>query len=414
MNYKTRIIFRISLFIQITIFITGISSSQKIFAQEKINVQKISITQAVETALANNPDLQNAQLSIKESKLAKKGVLNFEPTQFNYHHGQINSMLIDQSFEIDQNFGSILTHFKNGKYLNEKIALSETEYTIAEKQVTVLVKKAYLKWVFIINQYKIKQQKADLLKEFVRITQLKYNLGESNVLEQIIAETEYASVNNEIQKIKEELMIAENNLKQIMNKEGDYIPESDSLEIISLNPSTDTDERFSSAILLNYYNNLYLIEQAKLNIERSKFFPEISAGYFNQEINNTPGFNGWSIGVSFPVWFIPQNVSVQQAKIESEKALNTLEYQKFNIEKEIENLVIKLDQLQNNLIYYHENALIKADALITMATLQFEKEDIEYFEFLESIKTALDIKLNYLNTLFEYNITAVDLEFYIK
>lgn len=406
---------KIPRFVKTIILFIGLSTPMLLTAQENKNdVQKISMNQAVEMALTNNPDLQNAQLSVKASKLAKQGAINFEPTQFTYQNGQINSALIDQSFDISQNFGSILTHFQTGKYINQKLALSETEYTLAVKQVTAQTKTAYLRWVFLLNQYKIKLQEADLFKEFVRIAQLKYSLGESKILEQIIAETEYASIKNELQKIKEELMIAENNLKQVMNLDGNFIPESDSLEIITLIPSGDSLERFSASVLVSYYDNLYQIEKAKHNIERSNYFPAISAGYFNQEIDNQPGFTGWSIGVSFPLWFLPQNASVQQAKIESEKAYNILEYQKFNIEKEIENLVLQLDQLQNNLIYYHENALIKAEVLINTAKLQFEKEDIEYFEFLQSIKTALEIKLNYLNTLFDYNKTAIELEFYIK
>jgi len=369
---------------------------------------------AVETSIANNPKLQNAQLSIKASRVAKQGILNFEPTQFSYQKGQMNSTLIDQSFEITQDFGSVLTHYQTGKFLNQQLKLSETEYSITVKQITVETKTAFLKWVYLINQYKIKQQEGELFEEFARIAELKYKLGETKILEQIIAETEYASIKNELQKIKEELMIAENNLKQLMNTDGDFIPESDSLEIIALIPSNNQTERFSNSILVNYFDNLYQIEKAKHNIEQSRYFPSISAGYFNQEIDNEKGFTGWSIGVSVPLWFLPQNANVQKAKIEKEKAFNILEYQKFNVEKEIENLVIQLDQLQNNLIYYHENALQKADILIHTAQLQFEKEDIEYFEYLQSIKTALDIKMNYLNTLFNYNKTAIELEFYIK
>ncbi len=105
---------------------------------------------------------------------------------------------------------------------------------------------------------------------------------------------------------------------------------------------------------------------------------------------------------------------MQEAKIGKEKAINTFEYQKFNLEKEIENLVIHLDQIQNDLIYYHESALKKAALLTNTAQIQFEKEEIEYLEFLQSIKAAQEIKLGYSETLYNYNITAIKLEFYIK
>ena len=77
-------------------------------------------------------------------------------------------------------------------------------------------------------------------------------------------------------------------------------------------------------------------------------------------------------------------------------------------------MVIHLDQIQNDLIYYHENALKKAALLKITAQTQFEKEEIEYMEYLQSIKAAQEINLGYLETLYNYNETAIKLELYTK
>lgn len=391
-------------------FIAGSTYS---FAQEQ-ETQKLSLDQAIDYAIKNNPAIQNAALNIESSKKQKQGILNFDPTEFSYQKGQINSDIIDYSFEINQNFGSLLTHYQTGKLVNQNISLSEKEFTITNKEIVAQTKIAWYKWIYLINQYQIKQEQANLYKEFMRIAQLKHELGESNLLEQIFAETEYASSKNDLLKQMEQLIIAENNLKQIMNLDGDFIPESDSLFIYELPAGTNPNERFSSSVLSGYYENLYNIENVKYNIERSRFFPEISAGYFNQQIDNVGGFSGWSVGIAVPLWFLPQNSKVQIAKIEKEKAMNTFEYQKFNIEKEIENLVIQLDQLQNDLIYYNENALKKARLLRLTAQVQFEKEEIEYQEFMQSIRAAYDIDLAYLETLYNYNTIAIKLEFFTQ
>ncbi len=401
----------IILFLLLSFFYSILNSYSQ---NPNFETSKLTINQAVEFASKNNPVLKNAQLSIEAAKSTKLGIVNFPSTEFTYRQGQMYSANIDHSFEINQNFGSVLTHLQNSKFTNHQINLSEINYRIVKKEIIAQTKISFYKWIYLINQFKIKQEQARLYKEFVRIAQLKYELGESSLLEQTLVETEYAASKNSLLKITEELIIAENKLKQIMNIDGDFIPESDSLVIYQLPAGTDPNNRFSSTILLDYYKNLYNTENIKYNIERSKYFPEISAGYFNQQINNINGFSGWNVGIRFPLWFLPQNAKVQEAKIGKEKALNTFEYQKFNLEKEIENLVIHLDQIQNDLIYYHENALKKADLLISTASSQFEKEEIEYFEFLQSITTAQNIKLEYLNSLFRYNETAIKLEFYTK
>jgi len=394
--------------------LTGTLTSFSQEAEDADGIQKISIDQAVELALENNPTIKNARLSVTSAKKQKQGILNFQPTEFSYQKGQINSELIDYSFEINQNFGSLLAHFQSGKLVKENIKLSEKELQITAKNIAAETKIAWYQWVLLINKQKIKQQQADLYQEFVRIAQLKYELGESNLLEQTMAETEYASTKNELLKITEQLIIAENQLKQIMHIDGNLLPENDSLAIYKLPPATSSDERFSSSVLVDYYENLYRIENAKYNLERSRYFPEISAGYFNQQIDRVDGFSGWNIGLSMPIWFLPQNAKVQEAKIESQKAQNNLEYQQFNLEKEIENLVLQLDQIQNDLQYYHESALKKAAILRNTARSKFEKEEINYMEFIQSIKTAQEISLGYLETLYQYNKTAIKLEFYTQ
>ncbi|OFX88088.1 MAG: multidrug transporter AcrB [Bacteroidetes bacterium GWF2_33_16] len=418
MVFNTKHKFKLSRFSKMikTILLLGIvGASSSLYAQEgNSETQNITIDQAVEMALTNNPVLKNAGLSIQSAKKGKQAILNFAPTEFSYQKGQMNSKLIDHSWEINQNFGSLLTHYQTSKFVNQNIALSHTEFEIAKKEITVQTKIAWFNWIHLINQFKIKQEQVSLFSEFVRIAQLKYKMGETNLLEQTLAETEFAKSKNELQKINEQLLIAENNLKQIMNSEGDFLPASDSMYIYQLPAVQKDSERFDNSIITDFYQNKYNLENTKYNLERSKYFPEISAGYFSQQIDQVSGFTGWSIGISVPLWFLPQNSSVQQAKIEKEKAFNTLEYQRFNLSKEIENLVIQLDQLQNDLIYYYENALKKAEVLSQTAQIQFEKEEIEYFEFLQSIKTAQDIKSEYLTTLYNYNKTAIELEFYTK
>ncbi|HYX09276.1 MAG TPA: TolC family protein, partial [Bacteroidales bacterium] len=174
----------------------------------------------------------------------------------------------------------------------------------------------------------------------------------------------------------------------------------------------DSLQRFPGILLSQYYKNNMELKQANLQMEKSRFFPELSAGYFNQDIKPNTGLNGWMVGISVPLWFLPQNARIQQAKVDYQIAGNEYRYQQFNINKEIENLLTELNKYYNQISYYEQDALVQADLLIKTATTQFEKESIEYFEYIQSIATAIQIKLDYLNVLNNYNQTAVQLEFY--
>ncbi|HJX72160.1 MAG TPA: TolC family protein, partial [Bacteroidales bacterium] len=139
---------------------------------------------------------------------------------------------------------------------------------------------------------------------------------------------------------------------------------------------------------------------------------EISAGYFYQDVGEFKGLNGWQIGLAFPLWFLPGNSEIKQAKINRDMALNTFEHQKFIIEKDIENLLFDLNKYFKQIEFFKRYALVQADALIKTARIQFEKEEIEYPEFIQGISAGLNLKLEYFETINKYNQTAIQLEIY--
>ncbi|MCS3025223.1 TolC family protein [Bacteroides xylanisolvens] len=57
-----------------------------------------------------------------------------------------------------------------------------------------------------------------------------------------------------------------------------------------------------------------------LRVEQSHFFPEISVGYTRQDILPLKNLNAWMIGVSFPIYFLPQKSKVKQARLTATSA----------------------------------------------------------------------------------------------
>jgi cobalt-zinc-cadmium resistance protein CzcA len=149
-------------------------------------------------------------------------------------------------------------------------------------------------------------------------------------------------------------------------------------------------------------------------LERSKFSPELYAGYFNHEIGKVKGFEGFRVGVSFPLWFLPQKAKTTEARINFSMAQNDYEYQKFSIQKTIENLKIQLDKLFVQISYFRENALNQADLLLKNDWVKFTNQEIKYHEYLLSVGTSFKIKLDYLESLRQYNLAAFQLEYYLN
>ncbi len=394
----------------IVLFLLGLSPLS-VNAQNQPAFQKLTMQQAVENGLNNNPQLKNAELEIKFAKTEKGEIIDFSPTEFNYQYGEINSSIKDKYWDINQNVGSLITPIYKSKYVKNNIELQTLNYNLAKNRLSAEIKTAYNNWIYSHDRLNLLFEEKNIYSDFIRISELHYKLGETDLLAKTIAQTRFAEVNNKYLQAQEDLSIAENKLKQIIFIEGDLVPETEELVIYEISKNENPDSLNST---LNYYKKNIDVMVAKTQVEKSKFFPTLSAGYFNQEIDGNSGFTGWKAGLTFPLFFFNQNTQISKSKINQEIASNEFYHNQISIKKEIENLKIQLDKYFNQINYYKDNALKQADLLIKTANIKFEKEDIEYFEYLQSISTALEIKLNYIETIKSYNETAIQLEYYLN
>lgn len=390
------------------LFLALTASSQQ--SQPKV----LTLDDAVNLALSNHPIAKNASLNVDAAKTGKNRAFTLESTEFAWEHGQINSPEKDDRFSITQNLGSPLTHYQRGRWYRNELELSQVSQKITQKQLISGVKEAYFRWVHQISINNLIQQQAELYEEFFRIAQLNFELGESNLLEKTMAETKYAESQRKLLTSQEQLKIAVNYLNRFIYSEEPYQPGIQELDLYSIKFPADQTDKFYPFTFKDYFQKQVNQKTIALGLEKSYFFPEISAGYFHQSIQPLKNMKGFQIGLSVPLWFPPQAAKVKEARINQEIAVNEATLRTYELEQTIDDLKIKLDQEFINVIYFRENALAQADLLLRMATLKLQKEEIEYTEYLQSITEAMKIKEEYLNSILNYNLTAIELEYYLN
>jgi hypothetical protein len=77
-----------------------------------------------------------------------------------------------------------------------------------------------------------------------------------------------------------------------------------------------------------------------------------------------------------------------------------------------ENLEFELNKYFKKILYFQQFELVRADILIRINQIRFEKEDIDYAEWVQNANEGFLIRLEYLQTLNIYNQTAIQLELY--
>jgi cobalt-zinc-cadmium resistance protein CzcA len=334
-----------------------------------------------------------------------------DPTEFRYTYGQINTGADDRFIEIDQNFGSILTHIQHSGFVNQQIETMQSNLLLTQAGLDRRVKAIYQFWVFNHSLLQLVQREKLFYEEFLKVANARYNGGESSLLEKSLVETRYAVVLSEWKETERTYNESENLLKQVLQVTDTIFSPESGLEKYPMIPSGMPAKQ---SLIGSYYEDLYNLEQANLKMEKSRFFPGLSAGYFNQSIDRVNGFSGFRLGMTFPLWFVPQGGRISQARLKAEIAQNEMEMQSHRQGLRIQNLQKQLQNYDQQLLYYEETAMKSSETLINTARLQFEKQDIEYFEFIQSISVALDINRAYLEQINRYNQTAIELEYLMK
>jgi cobalt-zinc-cadmium resistance protein CzcA len=61
--------------------------------------------------------------------------------------------------------------------------------------------------------------------------------------------------------------------------------------------------------------------------------------------------------------------------------------------------------------FYQKKGLSQSDLIIQYAEKSYKEGEIGYIELLQNISQALDIRFNYLDTLYQFNQTSINLEY---
>ena len=153
-------------------------------------------------------------------------------------------------------------------------------------------------------------------------------------------------------------------------------------------------------------------KKAVLQVERSRFFPELSVGYVRQKIAPLSGLNSWMVGVSFPVLFFPQQSRAKQARIDAYIARTEAEANTRQLSNKVDELQTMLRCQGESIRYYTTGALPEADALIKSAEIQFKESETDIMQFVQSLNSAREIRKGYIEAVYNYNISALELDLY--
>ncbi len=387
------------------------------------STQKMSIEQVMETALKNNAKLKTANYEIDYSKAIKPTAFDIGKTNAVLMYGQYNSINMDNNITVTQNI-SFPTVFSNQYKLNDALVKSnELKLQIAQNELIYEVKMAYFGLLYLQSERKLLTLQDSIYSNFYKAAELRLKTGESNLLEKTTAETQLMEAKNTLMQNQANLEIYQMVLKNLTNTKASVQTAENDLRKEPLTLSTDSAS-IEKNPQLAYLKQQIDISNKQKQLETAKVLPDFSIGYFNQTligpqtINGTDRyfspsyrFTGVQLGVSIPIWFVPQTAKVKAASINQQVIKSNYEQNQLTVQSQYNQSIQDYLKNKNTLEYYEKNALPNAELIIKQSDKAYKNGEIGYMEYLLSLKNALGIKTNHLKSLYQYNQSIFMLEF---
>ena len=375
-------------------------------------VRTVSLDEAISLAFQHHPRLKAATASVDRNKAARGEVWDGGSTSFSYSWGQLNgNYRKDNELAIEQSLGSLLTPFYRNALVRTQVTKSGLYRDMVKKEITAEVKRA---WAYYQYAYHIcelyKEQKA-LAEQLNRTGELRYQQGDINLLERNTIKTMAADLHTRQMKAEEELKLASKRFIWACYAGEAIVPEDTTLNVFVVERQLSV---VPSSVHLNYFANQVKEKKDIWHIEQSKFFPEFSIGYVRQKISPMCGLDSWMVGVSFPILFFPQHSRSKQAKLDWKIAEWEAEQNRTELNNKVEELQSLVLQNKKTLDYFTLAALKEAHALGQSALAQFRESEIDIVSFVQTLETARDIRQRYIEAVYAYNISALELELYTE
>lgn len=376
-----------------------------LFGQDTI---AIDMYDAVEMALNNKAFLFQPVI---EQEYKQGYVL--PPTEINYRVGQLYSPDIGWKVELSQDFGNLFC-FKNHSELEQATKSYKANKVLHEmKKYEIEIKSVYMQWLYFYHVLDLVSTKREYAMKSVSVSNLKVDLGEHELIDDLFTEMQASQLETEYLEYQYNLEITENKLRMLLNTKNHIRPKRKVLEMYMVHKKDDT-----SAFNGNYANDIIMdrihISEAIINLDKNKLFPQFQAGVFYQHVSSYNHLKGLQAAVKIPLWNNPAKEKIVQNKIYAEQLTKEYSFKKLQSELEIENLIMELDKIFIKIRHYQNHAIPAANLLLSSSAVKYQKEDIEFEAYYEKLNRALQIKQEYLDLIYMYNLTALKLEIYTK
>lgn len=389
--------------LMLLVLLTGMSFP----ALSQTEVQKLSLSQALQLAQDQNLSLQAAQKSLESASARSHAGWTVDKTEVYYgldkndiaENGIYNRVWgVRQSFA----FPSVYSAQKN---VLQAVELQQTaQLQLAARTLNKEVSQAYvtaLYWQQLERNYSFLDS---LYGEFARAATRRLETGESNLLEKLTAESKLREIGLRKSEAGRGVEISKNQLRQLLNIQEE-------IELIEEELTFEQQIDLQNHPGMMLYQSAYLQAESQVKVDRRTLLPDVNVDLFR---GTNPGedarvYPGFQAGIGIPLFFGSQSAKIKAGKFQQEQIMLESEAFKQKLETNYSKIQSALAQNRQVIEYYESEGNTLAAQLRDQAIRSFKEGEIDFLQYVQLIENSRNITLQYLQAKLDFQLNQLEL-----
>ncbi|OFY44240.1 MAG: hypothetical protein A2X18_01110 [Bacteroidetes bacterium GWF2_40_14] len=394
-SYRTRLL--------VLILITG----------SNINGQprELTLGNAISMALQNNIEYKTYKLNVEQNKALKKSAFTIENTQIFY--GSDKNNIAENGYPlniigVEQNFNFPTVYTAQYKVNNTAVSLSEMDLENHRLLLIKDVSKEYYEIGYLMNKEYFYKNLDSLYKGLIKEVDRKHKSGTAKNLDLLNVLAKHQQILLSLDHLGHDISIAYKRLMLLINDNSPIIiPGIEPAQLIVSNQPL----RINPGV--KYKRLATQMQEEQLKVEQNRLLPDITLSFYNgtNKFSGSENYPGYQIGISVPLFFSGQKSKIEAGKIavsisknEEEKYLRYLKLRR-------EELMSEIRKLRESLNYFSTTGKKLSDEIVKGAKESYESQEIDLFQYVQSIENAIIIEMEHLDWLAKYNNVVLELNY---
>jgi cobalt-zinc-cadmium resistance protein CzcA len=390
------------------------SSASPAKSQHIDSLKTITIDEAISRAISKYPNLKAARFKIDQQEVLKKTAWDFGSTQIFSGGEELGG--VDRGIYtivgVQQQDINVFGIAPKVNLQNQKVVLAEAALSLNELELKQEVKLAYAQAFISKKNLELYQQLDTLYKDFERAARLRFEVEETsqlaylasiNQVKQIAHQTKQFEYDYRNALIRLNVWLMSDTIYTVTNsKQETWINPIPSIEFAPIHPLLAIAEQ--SVVVVNAEN-----QAAKADL-----LPKFNAQYAMQKIAGQSGYYQFQLGVTIPLFYLPQQGRIQSTKIQRQIVEEEYEQAQVEFKASYETQVVQYQKWMESWQFYEDEALPLARDQRDGAVLAYNEGAIDYLSFIQLLKETIQVEIDAQQALNQYLISKIQLEFYLN